>query len=303
MNISWPHRVFANRWMIAAFIGLFGLQLGASLAVAQDGAGSTKKERIQKKKKVQAMFNKGRKAAQEGNYEEASAIFEKTLTMAEEVEWTQAVDMSKDFLIKTLTQVGTTANKQENYAKAVAHYDKVLQYVDNNPTVYYNRGLALLGVDSTDTGLQSLQQAIDIGNQTGNTRVAGLATDRIRAEFVSQASQALQGENPSQEQINTALDALDQMREYVDPSAKSMFYRALALFRNQAYDQAIQTARQGLDMHQGSRSDAAKFHYYIAESQMALGDKASACETYNNAAYGDYEARANHAIENECDDL
>ena len=106
-----------------------------------------------------------------------------------------------------------------------------------------------------------------------------------------------------QEQIDDAMEALDQMREYVEPSAKSMFYRALALYRDGQHEQAIQTAREGLDMHQGSRSDAAKFHYYIAESQMSLGDKATACATFKNAAYGDYEARAQHALENECDDL
>jgi len=36
---------------------------------------------------------------------------------------------------------------------------------------------------------------------------------------------------------------------------------------------------------------------------METGNKASACETFNNATYGDYEARANHYLENECDDV
>ncbi|PSQ79462.1 MAG: hypothetical protein BRD41_07310 [Bacteroidetes bacterium QS_1_63_11] len=158
-------------------------------------------------------------------------------------------------------------------------------------------------MNRTEAGLESLQTAIEIGNQTGNTRVAGLATERIQDEFVATASEALQGDNPSQSQIETALDALDQMREYVDPSATSMFYRATALFEAGQHQQAIQNAREGLEMHQGSRSDAAKFHYIIGESQLETGNKASACETFENAAYGDYQARANHYLENECDNL
>jgi tetratricopeptide (TPR) repeat protein len=295
-----PQCLLVNRWLLVAFIGLVGLQLSVAPVVAQDGSSSAK----EKREEVQKMFNKGKKAAQSGKYEQAAETFNEALTMAQDVEWEKAVQMSQEFLVKSLKQAGIKANKEETYGQAVSYYDRVLQYVDNDPNVYYNRGLALINVeDSTEAGLSALQKAIDIGNQTGNTRVAGSATDRIRAEFISKASQALQSDDPSQEQINTALEALDQMREYVDPSAKSMFYRALALYRNGQHKQAIQTAREGLNMHQGSRSDAAKYHYYIAESQMELGDKASACQTFENAAYGDYEARANHTLKNDCDDV
>ena len=300
MNTYRPHHPFANCWIVVAFLGLFAVQFGVSPAVAQDGSSDAKRAQ---KKKVQKLFNKGKSAAQSGNYEEASDIFEEALTMAEEIQWDQAVQMSQQFLVKSLKEAGTTANKEENYETALDYYEKVLQYVDNDPAVHYNRGIALLGANRTEEGLQSLQRAIEIGNKTGNTRVAGRATERIRAEFISRASEALQGENSSQAQINAALEALDQMREYADPSANSLFYRALALHRDGQHAQAIETARRGLNMHQGSRSDAAKYHYYIAESQMALGDKATACRTFNNAAYGDYEARANHALENDCDDL
>lgn len=303
MNTYWPQRVLTNRWIVVAIIGLFGLQFSMTSAVAQDGSGA-KEERIKKKKEVQKMFKKGQKLAQSDNYGQAADTFEEALSMAREVEWEKAIQMSQNFLVESLKQAGTQANKQENYEQAVSYYDRTLKYADNDPSVHYNRGLALVNIeDRTEAGLEALQKAIDIGNQTGNTRVAGLATERIRDEFIASASEALQGDNPSQGQINTALDALDQMREYVEPNAKSMFYRATALFEAGQHQQAIQNAREGLDMHQGSRSDAAKFYYIIGESQMAAGNKASACETFKNAAYGDYQARANHYLNNECDDV
>jgi tetratricopeptide (TPR) repeat protein len=302
MNMHRPQRLLANRWIVVALIGLFGLQFSVTSAVAQDGS-SAEEVRI-KKKKVQQMFNKGKKAAQSDNYGQAADTFEQALSLAREVEWEQAIQMSQDFLVKSLTQAGTKANKQENYEQAVSYYNRALKYVDNDPSVHYNRGLALINIeDRTEAGLEALQKAVNIGNQTGNTRVAGRATERIRSEFLAKASKALQGDNPSQEQINAALDALDKMREYVDPSAKSLFYRATALFKDGEHQQAIQTAREGLNMHQGSRSDAAKYYYVIGESQFTLGSKAEACETFKNAAYGDYEARASHYLKNECDDL
>ncbi|PSQ92434.1 MAG: hypothetical protein BRD30_02360, partial [Bacteroidetes bacterium QH_2_63_10] len=152
MNMYWPHRLFANRWIVVAFLGLFAIQFGVSPTVAQDESSSAKRAQ---KKKVQKLFNKGKSAAQSGNYGEASEIFEKALTMAKDVKWDQAVQMSQQFLVKSLTEAGTTANKEKNYQAALDHYEKVLQYVDNDPTVHYNQGIALLGADSTEAGLQS----------------------------------------------------------------------------------------------------------------------------------------------------
>jgi len=149
-------------------------------------------------------------------------------------------------------------------------------------------------------GLSSLQRAIEVGNETGNTRVANLATERIRGEFRSRASEALNAQNPTNEQINAALEAINELEQYVEPDAQSLYYRARAYFEDKQFQQALQTARQGLDQHQGSRSDAAKFHFVIAESQMRLGDTQQACQAFEDAAYGDYRARAEHRLENDC---
>ncbi|MEF8797263.1 MAG: tetratricopeptide repeat protein, partial [Salinivenus sp.] len=184
--------------------------------------------------------------------------------------------------------------------EALTHFEKGIEYAENDAYMYYGKGLALVNMDSTEAGLKTLQRAIEVGNQTGNTRVTGLASSRIRDEFLARASEALNAQNPTSSQIQTALDALDEMREYVDPNAQSLFYRGRALFEQGQYQTALETARQGLDMHQGSRSDAAKYYFIIAESQMNLGNEQSACQTFQQAAYGDYQARAQHYLKNDC---
>lgn len=303
MNMHWPSRVHVHRWIAVALFGLFGLQFASAPAVAQSDNSLSPEQKKKLKKELQQTYKEGAKAGNEKNFTEAAARFEQAIGLANKLGLSSLASKIEGNLVESLKGAGSAALKKNNYGDALSHYEKLMEYTDQDPSVYYNRGLALINMDSTNTGLQTLKKAIDIGNQTGNTRVAGLATDRIRGEFLAKASQALQGDNPSQEQISTALDALDQMREYVDPSAKSMFYRATALFEDGQYQQAMQTARKGLDMHQGSRSDAAKFYYVIAESQWETGSQATACETFKDAAYGDYEARANHYLENECDDV
>ncbi|MFB6278805.1 MAG: tetratricopeptide repeat protein [Salinibacter sp.] len=303
MNNSWPYRPSIYRWVTVALVCLLGLQLGAAPALAQSDSSLSPKQKKKLQKELQQTYKEGAKAGNAKNFEVAIARFKESIQLAKKLGLNDLVTKIEGNLVESLKGAASAALTKENYETALSHYEELMNYTENDPSVHYNRGLALINMDSTEAGLQSLKTAIEVGNKTGNTRVAGLATTRIQDEFAATASKALQGDNPSQSQIEKALDALDRMRKYVDPSATSMFYRATALFEAGKHKQAIQAARKGLDMHQGSRSDAAKFYYIIGESQMELGSKATACKTFKNAAYGDYQARANHYLENECDDV
>jgi tetratricopeptide (TPR) repeat protein len=83
----------------------------------------------------------------------------------------------------------------------------------------------------------------------------------------------------------------------VDPDPRAYFYRATALYHKDQYDNAIATARQGLDIFDGSRSDEAKYHFVIGESYVALNNIEAAKEEFRLAAYGDYAPRAEHYLE------
>lgn len=293
----------APRWALVILAGVLCLQLGAAPVFAQNNGGSSSTQERQKQlKQLKQSYAQFQKAAESGNYQTAYARLERAISLAEAAEQSGALNQLRGFQQKVPTNWGNQALKNENWEDALTHFERGVQWSPNDAYVHYGRGLALINMDSTEAGLESLQRAIEVGNETGNTRVSGNATERIRSEFVSRASQALSADNPSDEQINTALEALDRMREYVDPSANSLFYRATALYEGGEHQQAVETARQGLDMHQGSRSDAAKFYFIIGESHLTLGNTSQACQAFQNATYGDYQARANHRLENECSD-
>ena len=287
-----------SRWLAASLALLLVAGLGIGPVHAQDGSSGNNTQEL--KKQLQASYKAGAQAGNQGNYETAVTRFEEAREIAQQLELGDIVQKIESNLINSLKNAGSADLKQENYEQALAHFAKVLEYDDNDPSVYHNRGIAYFSMDSTDAALGSMQTAIKVGNETGNTRVAGMATERVRGHFLNLASQALNADNLSSSQISTALDALDDMENYVDPNAQSLFYRSLALFEQGNLQEAIQTAQQGLDMHDGSRSDAAKFYFVIAESQMQSGSQSQACETFKNAAYGDYQARAEHYLKNEC---
>jgi len=286
------------RWVFPSLICALLVGLGPASSLAQDNGGGAKKEKIKQLKKS---FKNGLRAAKAKQHTQAYTQLEEALQLAEEVEVSSALNKVQGYLKKLPKNWGNDAIENEKYEEALTHFERGIKHAPDDAYMHYGKGLALVNIDSTEAGLKTLQKAIEVGNRTGNTRVTGLATERIRDEFIAKASEALSAENPTSAQINTALEALDQMREYVDPSAKSLFYRARALFEKGDFQQAISTSEDGLDRHQGSRSDAAKYHFIIAESQFRLGNQSAACQTFQKATFGDYKARAEHYLKNECE--
>lgn len=286
-----------SQWASALLLCAAVFGLSSTPALAQDNGGSADQAKLEELKQT---FASAMQAAKQGNSSEAYPQLERALQLADETEQSGAASQIEGRLVKLAKSWGNKALKNENYDQALSHFTKGAEYAPNDAYMFYGKGLALINLDRTEEAMQTLQQASQVGQESGDTRTANLAEERIRDEYVSIASKALNKQNPSIDDANTALSALDEMKQYVDPSAKSLFYRASALYAKGDNQQAVATAQEGLDMHRGSRSDAAKYHFVIAEAQMKLGDKATACETFKQAAYGDYKARAEHYLENSC---
>jgi tetratricopeptide (TPR) repeat protein len=275
--------------------------VGPAPAIGQDGGGSASAEaKKQKLEQLKKTFKSGMKAAKANQYDQAYTQLEQALQLAEDTEQGGAARKITGYLQKLPKKWGNAAVENKDFSGALTHFDKGVEHDPEDAYMYYGKGLALVNLDSTDTGLKTLQKAIEVGNETGNTRVTGLASQRIRDEFLAKASKALNAQNPSASQVETALSALDEMTSYVDPNAQSLFYRARALFEQGNFEEAIAAADKGLGMHQGSRSDAAKYHFIVAESEMQLGNKQTACATFQKAAFGDYKARSEHYLKNDC---
>lgn len=289
----------SSHWLSGLLLCGLLLGIGLTPTLAQN-AESTSPEK-KKLNQLKSAYKAFQKAGKQDDHETAYTKLDEAVHLAKETDQSSALSKLRNFQQKLPTKWGNEALEAEKYEHALPHFKKGIEWTPDDAYVHYGAGLALINMeDSTKAGLDRLQKAIDVGKETGNTRVAGLATERIRDEFISRASKALSGDTPSTAQINKALEALDAMREYVAPNAKSLFYRARALYENQQYGDALTTAQKGLKKHQGSRSDAAKYHFIVAESQMQLGNEGSACTTFKKATYGDYKARAEHYLENEC---
>jgi DNA-binding ferritin-like protein len=295
MNANVRHIAQSMSRRVLVPVLALALALVATPVLAQDGGSQAKVEEL--KKTFAAAMN----AAKQGNADEAYPKLEQSLQLANEAEESGAASQIQDRMITLAKNWGNKALKDKNYAEAETHFNKGAQYAPDDAYMVYGMGLAQINQDGkTADAIQTLQQAISVAEENGDRKTAQLATERIRQEFVSRASKALNVQNPGRSAAEEALAALDEMREYVDASEKSLFYRATALYAQGDHAEAISTAREGLEMHRGSRTSAAKYHFVIAESQLQSGDKEAACAEFEQAAFGDYKARSEHYLENEC---
>jgi tetratricopeptide (TPR) repeat protein len=296
MNATVRHIAQRTQRVILVPILAAALSLFAIPTLAQD-SGDAKVEELK------TTFAAAMTAAKQGNAEEAYPKLEKSLQLANETEQSGAASQIEDRMVKLAKNWGNKALKNEAYEEAMMHFEKGAQYAPTDAYMVYGMGLAQINQDGMmDQAIQTLQKAISVAEENGDRKTANLATERIRQEFVSRASQALNVQNPGSAAAEEALTALDEMRQYVDPSAKSLFYRATALYAKGNYEEAISTAEEGLEMHRGSRTSAAKYHFVVAESQMKEGDASAACSRFQQSAYGDYKARSEHYLENECEE-
>lgn len=280
-----------SRWATGALALLLAVALAPS-ALAQDQS-----EQQQQLEQLKQQYAQAVQAAKQNNASTAYEHFERALELAQATEQQGAAQKIQQFLFQLPKQWGNQALKNQNYEEALTHFEKGLEHDESRPYLHYGKGLALVNLGQEEAAMQSLANAMEQGQQTGDQRTAQLAETRIQDHYVAKASEVLNTEDPTQSQADEALSYLDQMEEYVDPNPSAYFYRATALYHKDQYEDAIAAARQGLEIFDGSRSDEAKYHFVIGESYVALNNIEAAKEEFRLAAYGDYAPRAEHYLE------
>ena len=293
-SVSFSYRSALRRFA-AASLALFILAAFTALpSLAQSEGDNTLQQ-------LEQAYRQGMQAGQQGNHEIAYNNLTEAIDLAEQAEQEGARRQIQDNLTRMAKNWGNQALENENYEEALTHFERGAEYAPEDAYFLYGQGVAQLRLENADEAMSLMQEAITLGESNGDMRTVNMTTERIRQEYVARASAALSKENVTSSDIESALEALDTLEEYVDPSASSYFYRAVALFERGDYEAAIQNAEQGLELHTGSRSDAARYHFVVAESQFQSGNTEAACTTFEDAAYGDYRARAQHYLENECE--
>lgn len=278
--------------------------MGAAPALAQENSETAYKKKFNEALKT---AKSGQQAMQSGNNGQALEQFDAAIPMLVEAS-NMASEAGDDEVARKAKYIGSQlaytggriAVKQENFEAALERFEQGIEMYPDYAKNYRARGLALKKMDQLDDAMESYAQAIEIGNENGDYETANKAEQSIRQHYLFLASQELSSENPTESQADQALTHLNELQEYVEPTADVYYYMAVAHEVKGNYSQAVSLADQALEQHNGSRSDAAKIYFVKGEALINSGDTSGACSTFENATYGDFKARAEHYLEQEC---
>lgn len=187
---------------------------------------------------------------------------------------------------------------QESFEQALDHFDSGIALYPQYANNYLGKALALKRLERPEEVIAAYQELISYGEENQNTEAIREGEQGIRDYYVFLASSALgRRAEPSAADAREALGYLDQLDELVEPDADSYFYRAVANNALGNYEESIRLADQALEVHRGSRTDAAKIYFIKGEALMYSGETAAAKESFQNATYGSYKSLAEHYLE------
>lgn len=192
--------------------------------------------------------------------------------------------------------------QQSNFDAALATLDDVIARNANYAKAYYQKGIVTKNMDSgsLDEALGFFDRAIEVGEQNNDREIVGRAQNAAGSELVYQGSQAIENRNYS-----TAITLLNRALEYNSSSADAYYRLSEAYNAQQNWASAVDAAQQALELSNGGRTDQAKSYFSLGTAYQGLGQRADACNAFDNAAYGSFKSSAEHKMEFElkCDNI
>ena len=156
-------------------------------------------------------------------------------------------------------------------------------------------GLSLDALARRDDAIAALKRGIEAG-QRGDPDLAASAEATLRGLFTSTARTYVEAATPTRAGADVALRALDALELYLPADAASLYLRAAALLVMRQPLDASNAATRGLDLYRGSRDGAAGLHFVRGEALLALGDRAGARASFQQALYERFRTRAEQRL-------
>lgn len=243
-------------------------------------------------------YNAAIEAAKAKSYDKAYTEFTRAAKLADAADDSDVAQRAR----KVAAQIDYNTGKQlvaaEKFDEGLKRFEQGIKLYPSYSRNYVGKALALKKLQRDDDAIQAYQDLIAYGEENNDTEAVREGQKAIRDHYVYLASSALgRRSEPSASDAREALEHLEKLEEFADPDADVVFYRAAAQNALGEYAKAIELADQALEMHRGSKSDAAKIHFVKGEALMYNGNTEAAKEAFRNATFGSYKSLAEHYLE------
>lgn len=243
-------------------------------------------------------YNEAIELAKAKDYAKAYTAFTRAASLADQANDKDVADRAR----KVAAQIDYNTGKQlvsaEKFADGLKRFEQGIKLYPSYSNNYVGKALALKKLERNDEAIAAYQELIAFGERNNDTEAVREGQQAIRDHYVFLASSALgRRAEPSASDAREALTHLEKVQEIVEADADIIFYQAAARHALGEYGLAIELADKALEMHRGSKSDAAKIHFVKGEALMYNGDTAAAKEAFRNATFGSYKSLAEHYLE------
>ncbi|MEX2640421.1 MAG: tetratricopeptide repeat protein [Balneolales bacterium] len=231
-----------------------------------------------------------------GNIDAAIDAFQETINYAEQYGDNNTRTRAENILPRLYLSKGNAQYRDGELNAALEAYDNALERNPNYPQAVYQKGLVYRQMDDLDGALQQFDQAIDLALNAGEMDMVDRASRAAQDYLIYLGGNAKEDENYSR-----ALDLLQQALAY-DESSAEVFYRLAEVHNNLGnWDEALQNGNIAIEHESGGPTDQAKIWFEIGLAYKNQQNEAQACEAFQNASYGSFQAAAEHELEYELD--
>lgn len=230
------------------------------------------------------------------NIDATIEAFRQTVDVGEEYGDDQIAQKADGVITQLLYNKSLLQYQQNDHEAALATLDEVIERNENYAKAYYQKGVVVKNMDETqlEKALDLFDQAIEVGNQTGDNDIVSNAQEAAREQLVYVGAQQIEQKN-----FDRAKELLNRALEYDQTSANAHYRLAEAYNQTQDWQQAIEHAKQGLQYEDRGRTEQAKIYFELANAYQGLGEQEDACSAYSNAAYGSFKSPSEHQMEYE----
>ena len=244
-------------------------------------------------------YNTATEAAKAKNYTKAYADFLKAAKLASAANDKDIANKSTKIAAQIDYLIGKQLVQSEKYDEALKRFEQGIKLLPAYANNYEGKVLALKKLNRGEEAIAAYQTLIDYGKKNNDAEAVKSGESGIVDYYVFLASSAFEGKSePTANDGREALKHLEKLQSTgLTLSADAYYYMAVAQNAIGNYAQAVAAADKALELHKGSKTDAAKIYFTKGEALMYGGNTAGAKEAFQNAAFGSYKSLAEHYIQ------
>ena len=230
----------------------------------------------------------------ERDFENGIEALKDTRELAEKYNDEETARRALGNLPRAYLQLGNILYREGEIDAAAQQYRSALEIYPNYHNAYYQLGLVYRVRQDLEESLRNFDRAIELADSQNDADGANRARMAAHDYLVFVGARQIEDK-----QYRRSVETLRRALGY-NPESAEAHYRLAEAFNFQAqWDNAIESALRALQFDNSPRTEQARIHFELGVAHKNRGNEQAACNAFENAAFGDFRAAAEHELEHE----